>query len=1246
MPPLRPRWLRLFRDDLKAHRPRWPRPLTVELLEDRSLPAPIIWTNENGGSWNDPNNWDLGRIPANGDVVIIPEQPGDPWISFDGGAVVLTGLSTSEGLSLSGGILGVDGTIAASAPLSFSNGTYSAASIVGGPVSISNATLVATNIVGGPLYLGSGGTLVGTSLPANTPVFASGGALDGVTLAGQMNVTTGSESVTVLNGLTLAGGSITVGVNGGLGQLAFVGTQTLGGTGTVTFGSLASNSMFLVGNDTLTIAPGVTVNVPPGTTGLVGFSPFTNQLVGRLDLQGTFNVDGGGTIGTTLLVVRAASWSSTGTFRATNFGGVVFGGTGDLAGKTLLLDGDGGFGLGSDSKYSHSIVGGTIATSNGAVFRAGGGTTLAGITVAGDMAVVGLVEIRNGLTVDGTATLGVEGGGGGFGQFAFAGSQTLAGNGTVAFAGADGRNGLLVRDAGTTLTIASGLTVRGRVATIGRIPGSGGSPDVSFVNRGTILADAPFGAIVLDAVNWSNEGTVEARDRGLLLAQTPPANFSGGTLTGGTWRVVENGTLRVPFGAGGVVTNGATVVLDGAGSSFINATTGTTAALAGLSANAAGGSLSVRNGAGLTTAGAFSNAGAVRVGNASVVTVNGTYTQTGGSTTLENGAVSATGLLDIQGGSFAGSGTIGASVSNAGLLAPGQSPGAITINGNYTQTATGRLISELTGADPGTGYDQLRVNGTVGLGGTLDATSNFASTPGSSFVLINNNEVDAVTGTFAGLPEGSILTLNGRPLRISYRGGMDGNDVVLTQLSNTTPVLAPIGNRTVSEGNELTFTAAATDADAPQQELTFSLDPGAPAGAGIDPATGVFSWTPTEAQGPGVYSLTIRVTDSGIPTGDDFETISIAVNESNQAPVLAPIGSPSVNEGATLTFTASASDDDLPANGLSFSLEGAPAGAGINPDTGVFTWTPTAGQGSGTFTFVVRVTDDGSPALSDAETITVTVNADSHQPTGITLSGRTASEFAAIGSVVGTLSTTDPDAGDTHTYTLVNSAGGRFAIVGNQLVVAAPLDFETGPTPTVRVRSTDAGGLSAETDFVITVQNVNEVAGFDVQRGAAQRSFVRFADLSFESSANLSDLIAGNRVRLNRFDLNGNNGVGVGLGGVLGVSGNTLSLDFGAQGIGGNRNGSAGNGYYALTLDLDGDGTFETARRFHRLYGDVNGDRVVSLADSIAVLLGLGQSGGNLNQDANGDGVIDLRDLLAAAAGFGSRLANGLPLDD
>ena len=191
---------------------------------------------------------------------------------------------------------------------------------------------------------------------------------------------------------------------------------------------------------------------------------------------------------------------------------------------------------------------------------------------------------------------------------------------------------------------------------------------------------------------------------------------------------------------------------------------------------------------------------------------------------------------------------------------------------------------------------------------------------------------------------------------------------------NLAPVLDEIGNKPVDEEATLSFTATATDQDLPANGLTFSLDAGAPVGANIDPATGLFTWTPTEAQGPGDYDITVRVTDDGVPVLNDFEPITITVNEVNLPPVLSSIGNQEGDEETELTFTATATDPDIPANGLTFSLDvGAPVGASIGESTGVFTWTPTEAQGPGSYPITVRVTDDGVPMLDDFEPITVTI---------------------------------------------------------------------------------------------------------------------------------------------------------------------------------------------------------------------------------------------------------------------------------
>jgi len=104
--------------------------------------------------------------------------------------------------------------------------------------------------------------------------------------------------------------------------------------------------------------------------------------------------------------------------------------------------------------------------------------------------------------------------------------------------------------------------------------------------------------------------------------------------------------------------------------------------------------------------------------------------------------------------------------------------------------------------------------------------------------------------------------------------------------------------------------------------------------------------------------------------------------------------------------------------------------------------------------------------------------ASNQAPTDIALSTSTVAENLPAGTTVGTLSTTDPDTGNTFTYALVSGTGSTdnalFSISGSTLLTAASFDYETKNSYSVRVRSTDQGGLYTEKVFTITVQNVNE----------------------------------------------------------------------------------------------------------------------------------------------------------------------------
>jgi hypothetical protein len=94
---------------------------------------------------------------------------------------------------------------------------------------------------------------------------------------------------------------------------------------------------------------------------------------------------------------------------------------------------------------------------------------------------------------------------------------------------------------------------------------------------------------------------------------------------------------------------------------------------------------------------------------------------------------------------------------------------------------------------------------------------------------------------------------------------------------NDRPVLSPLADQSVAQDQTITFTASAADIDLPQQSLTYTLEPGAPRGAAINPTTGLFRFTPDKGLAPGLYTLTVRVTDGGSPALSDTASFKVLV---------------------------------------------------------------------------------------------------------------------------------------------------------------------------------------------------------------------------------------------------------------------------------------------------------------------------------------------------------------------------------
>jgi hypothetical protein len=122
------------------------------------------------------------------------------------------------------------------------------------------------------------------------------------------------------------------------------------------------------------------------------------------------------------------------------------------------------------------------------------------------------------------------------------------------------------------------------------------------------------------------------------------------------------------------------------------------------------------------------------------------------------------------------------------------------------------------------------------------------------------------------------------------------------------------------------------------------------------------------------------------------------------------------------------------------------------------------------------------PVIPDTERVTLPMlfkhYLSGQSPTDILLSNSTVEEGMPINTVVGTLSSVDANLGDTFTYSLVSGSGdtgnGSFNISGNQLRSSVVFDYETQNSYSVRIRTTDQGGLFFDKAFTITIINVSE----------------------------------------------------------------------------------------------------------------------------------------------------------------------------
>jgi hypothetical protein len=131
---------------------------------------------------------------------------------------------------------------------------------------------------------------------------------------------------------------------------------------------------------------------------------------------------------------------------------------------------------------------------------------------------------------------------------------------------------------------------------------------------------------------------------------------------------------------------------------------------------------------------------------------------------------------------------------------------------------------------------------------------------------------------------------------------------IIAGSANTAPVLAPISDRTINVGYNLSITNNATDSDTPAQTLTYTL-PTAPTNATIGSTSGVISWRPLVTQANTTNPFSVVVTDNGAPPMSATQSFNVVVN---------PLALPTISVGSA------------PGGQISFSVAG-----DTGPDYGV-----------------------------------------------------------------------------------------------------------------------------------------------------------------------------------------------------------------------------------------------------------------------------------------------------------------------
>lgn len=382
---------------------------------------------------------------------------------------------------------------------------------------------------------------------------------------------------------------------------------------------------------------------------------------------------------------------------------------------------------------------------------------------------------------------------------------------------------------GTTVVSGTGseLRVNGAIGASGAAGAVSVASGAKLSGRGMVLAN----------IAATSGATIEATGDGLTLGN--PASSAGfdlaGTLRVGGFAVTLRDANAALLGASTTLAGGVLTAVGGVSLSSGDVISGYGTVAAPIDGNT-GRILANTVGRTLTAGSATATAGIV--GGDVQVDAGATLVLLDANGAVVNQAlvngrlVVSSGVTIAAGKTLTGTGTVQGVVAIVGGIAPGAGgpgvlsiQGALTLGGAATFEIGGKLPGATADGAPNDGYDQLSVTGSVNLTGatlSLARLGAFQPTGASlqSFVLIDNDgSTDPVIGTFAGLPEGAILSLAGTPLFVSYVGG-DGNDVVLS----TQPIVSGTAG-----ADDFQVSYVVGDGGADRVLVTRGDGPGAPA---------------------------------------------------------------------------------------------------------------------------------------------------------------------------------------------------------------------------------------------------------------------------------------------------------------------------------------------------------------------------------------------------------------------------------